>query len=408
MKNNIKMTAVAAFGLEGILAQELENIGAMNIEIGHKAVTFEGNNRTLYRANLELRTALRVLIPKHTFRFRNEEELYKKIYAIDWQEVLTPQTTFAINSAVKSEKYTNSNFMSLKAKDAIVDKLRAVYGKRPNIDLDNPFLRLHLLIIDDDCTISFDTSGDSLHKRGYRVNQGTAPMNETLAAGMLLLAGWDGQCNLIDPMCGSGTILMEAAAIAYNIAPGLLREHFGFMNFPDFDDKLWQSLKNEARSRQRNFDHIIYGSDISNNAIQIAKQNIKAAQLDWKIIVRNYDFFKYEADFLSEDDSAENDGSAEKPVEYQGIVMLNPPYGERMPQQDIEDFYERIGDTLKQSFTGYDAWIISSNKTALKKIGLRTSKKLTLFNAGLECKYHKYEMYSGSRKSKYQTDQSLT
>lgn len=390
MKNDTRITAVTAFGLEEVLAQEIEEIGGNNIEIGNKAVTFEGGLRTLYRANLELRTALRVLLPKYHFTFKDEEEYYQHIYKIEWQEHLSHETTFAVNCALKSDKYTNSNFMSLKAKDAIVDKLRAVFGKRPNVDLDNPHLRLHVLIIDNACTISFDSSGESLHKRGYRTKQGQAPMNETLAAGMLLHAGWYGQCNFIDPMCGSATILMEAASIAYNIAPGMLREHFGFMNFPDYDEKLWQSLKREARSRQRKFEYKIMGSDSEDSMVQIAAQNLFAAGFEDKVLVNKKDFFKYTKGYLEANNMSEG-----------GILILNPPYGQRLPQAEIEQFYRRIGDTLKQSFTDYDAWIISSNKSAMKSIGLRSAKRLTLFNAGLECKYHKYELYSGSKKSKY-------
>ncbi len=392
--DKFEMTATTAFGLEEVLAEELYNIGAENIELGNKIVYFLGDNTVLYRANLELRTAIRVLIPQFYFKFRNEKELYENIFDIDWQEILNPNTTLAINSAVKSEKYTNSNFISLKVKDAIVDKLRSHYGKRPNIDLENPYLRLHIFIINDSCTISFDSSGESLHKRGYRTEQGAAPMNETLAAGMILISGWDGQSNFVDPMCGSGTILMEAASIAYNIAPGKNRSHFGFMNFPDYDEALWNKIKEDAISREREFKFKIFGSDADKSAIKNAKANIINANFAWKIIVRNKDFFEYSKEFLIENELlADNENVA--------TIMMNPPYGERISQDDIEVFYEKIGDTLKQNFTGYNAWIISSNKPALKKLGLRTSKKLTLFNAGLECKFHKYELYTGSRKSKY-------
>ena len=382
------MIAKTSFALEEVLANELKAIGAEDIEVLNRAVSFTGTKETMYRANLELRTALRILKPIYTFRVRDEIELYKETKRFDWDEYLTPKTTFAINSAVHSNNFNHANYVALKVKDAIVDQLRTVYGRRPDVELENPDLRLHVHISDDRCTISLDSSGNSLHKRGYRIGQGLAPINEVLAAGMILLTGWDGQSNFVDPMCGSGTFLMEAATIAYNIAPGIKISEFGFMRWKDYDEQLWRRIVSDAKSRERDFEHQIMGFDESARVINIAKHNIKNAELGWKILVKTSKLQDLTPDILP-------DG---------GLVMINPPYGERLNIADVERLYKSIGDALKQNFLGFTAWIISSNKEALKYIGLKTSRKLQLFNGSLECKFHKYELYKGSRKAKYQQD----
>lgn len=390
-ENRFELIAKTSFGFEQLLAKELDLIGAEEIEVLNRAVSFSGTKETMYRANLELRTALRILKPIYSFRVRDEIELYRETKLFDWDKYLTPHTTFAINSAVHSENFNHENYVALKVKDAIVDQLRTIYGKRPNVELENPDLRLHVHISGNDCTISLDSSGNSLHKRGYRIGQGLAPINEVLAAGMIMLTGWDGQSNFIDPMCGSGTFLMEAATIAYNIAPGIKIKEFGFMKWNDWDEDLWKSIVDNAKSRERDFEHTILGFDESPKAIKIAKDNIKNAELGWKILLKVKKLEKLQSDMLT-------DG---------GVVMINPPYGERLKDSDIERLYKSIGDTLKQNFDGFSVWIISSNKGALKHIGLRTSKKLTLFNGSLECKFHNYEIYKGSKKSKYNDNKTV-
>lgn len=394
MENKYPMTATTNFGLEEILAGELEKIGAEDIELMYKAVTFQGDLETMYRANLELRTALRILKPIAKFQIRNEQDLYDNTFAIEWNKYLTPDTTFAINVAMYSEKFTNSNFLAMKAKDAVVDQLRTAYdGKRPNVELDDPDLRLHFYINLDQCIVSLDSSGNSLHKRGYRIGQGVAPINEVLAAGMIMLAEWDGQCDFIDPMCGSGTMLMEAATIAHNIAPGILNDNFGFMKWNDFDKELWQKIHANAKAAEREFKHQIIGFDDSPKVVSIAKENIKNAELGWKALIKVKRFQTLTPEYLQ----ALN-------VSNEGVIMMNPPYGERLVQDDIETLYKEIGDCLKLNFDGWTAWMISSNKAALKAVGLRTSKKLTLYNGPLECKFQRYDLYRGSRKSKYLND----
>lgn len=388
-ENKFVMTAKTSFGFEHILANELTAIGAEDIDILNRAVAFKGTKETMYRANLELRTALRILKPIYSFRVRDEVELYRETKQFEWDKILNPDTTFAINSAVYSENFNHENYVSMKVKDAIVDQLREVFGSRPDVDITNPNIRLDVHISDENCTISLDSSGNSLHKRGYRIGQGIAPINEVLAAGMILLTGWNGDSDFIDPMCGSGTFLMEAATIAYNIAPGIKIEEFGFMKWRDWDENLWKIIVANAKSREREFHHQIIGFDESPKAINIAKANIKNAELGWKVLLKVRKLEELTAEELT--------GG--------GLVMINPPYGERMDREDADALYKSIGDSLKKNFDGYSVWIISSNKEALKQIGLRTSRKITLFNGSLECKFHNYQMYRGSRKAKYQQNE---
>jgi putative N6-adenine-specific DNA methylase len=391
-QNNTKFELVAttAYGLEQILADELLLIGAEDIEILTRAVSFIGTKEIMYRANLEIRTALRILKPIYSFRAKSEIELYRGVKEVKWETYLNPDRTFAMNSAVHSDYFNHENYVSLKSKDAIVDQLRTTFGTRPNIDVVNPDLRINIHISGDRCNVLLDSSGNSLHKRGYRIGQGLAPINEVLAAGMILLTGWKGDSDFIDPMCGSGTFLMEAATIAYNIAPGIKIAEFGFMKWDDYEPELWERIKANAKRREKDFHHKIIGFDESPKAIRITKENVKNAELGWKILLR----IKTLEDIIPSDLT---DG---------GTVMINPPYGERMSENDINSLYETIGDCLKQNFEGYSVWIISSNKDAMKNIGLRTSKKLTLYNGSLECKFHNFQIYKGSKKSKYLTNES--
>jgi len=383
---NYEMTAKTLFGLEDVLVEELRRIDAKDIVKLNRAVSFKGNKKTMYRANLELRTALRIYKPIHKFRVRNENELYKRTREFDWEGFLNKNTTIAIDSTVNSTNFNHENYVALKVKDAIVDKIRAKFGARPNVDTDNPDYRLHVHISREDCTLSLDSSGNSLHKRGYRISQIHAPMNEVLAAGLIMLSGWDAQSNFVDPMCGSGTLIMEAATFAYNIAPNFLIKHFGFMNWADMDIELWNEIKEEANNRERDFGYKIFGLDESPKAIKITKENIKNSGLDWKVLIKLRKFEK-----IREDDIEGNSG----------VVIINPPYGERLREDDIINLYSKIGDSLKQVFTGFNAWVISSNKEAMKHIGLKASRRLTLFNGSLECKFHKFEIYEGTRKKKW-------
>ncbi len=385
MSEKFNMTAKTFFGLEEILAEELKQLGADDIEILTRAVSFRGNKELMYKANLYCRTALRILKPVHKFRVRNEKDLYKRTKDKDWSEFLTNDMTFAVDSAVYSEHFNHENYVALKVKDAIVDQFRARTGKRPSVNTIEPDLRINVHISREDCMISLDSSGYSLHKRGWRDAQDKAPINEVLAAGMIILSGWDGKAPFVDPMCGSGTILMEAAAIANSIAPGKMRD-FGFASWVDFDEKLWRDLQNEASDAEIITDRKIVGRDRSKKAISIAKNNINNCGFDKYIDLGNCEMEKLDPPRPADDET--------------GIVIMNPPYGERLEEKDIIELYKNIGDNLKKSFAGYNAWIISSNIPALKRVGLKASRRIPLFNGPLECRFYKFELYKGTRKIK--------
>ena len=370
-------------GLEPVLAAELAAIGAENIRPVTRAVLCEGDLRLLYRANLELRTALRVLQPLESFRVADEDELYRKIRQIDWSQYMDADDTLAVDAVTNSRVFSHSKYVALKTKDAIVDQFRKRSGRRPGVDVLAPTLRINIHIWRDQCNVSIDSSGDSLHKRGYRVDKLEAPINETLAAGMILHSGWARDCPFIDPMCGSGTILIEAALYAYNIPPQLHRRSFGFMKWKDFHAGLWESVLGEARDNIRpGFDHPLLGYDRDFRALKIAQQNAVAAHLEGKVIIERHRFERLE------------------PPAGKGLLIMNPPYDERLSNANINELYKMIGDRLKKHFAGYEAWILSSNTEALKHVGLRPSKKLTLYNGALECKFQKYELYHGSLKEK--------
>jgi len=375
------IVATTLYGLEDLLIQELDALGAQNIQKLNRAVSFTGNKKVLYRVNLETRTALRILMPIHTFHAKDEDQLYRNVREIDWSEYLGVKRTLAIDSVVNSEKFTHSHYVSLKVKDAIVDQFRDKTGKRPSVDLENPSLRINVHIDDTECSLALDSSGDSLHRRGYRTEKNLAPVNEVLAAGMVQLSGWNKERHFIDPMCGSGTIVIEAAMYAYNFAPGLLRTGFGFQDWDGYDEPLFRQLYSDCWDRvASDYDYQIIGADISGKSIRIAEENAKRAQLEGKIRFENTSLENF------------------TPPDGDGVVVMNPPYGERMKKDDIELFYGMIGDQLKQNFAGYSAWILSANKDAIKRVGLRTSERLTLFNGPLECKFHRFDMYRGSKK----------
>ena len=373
------MVAKTFRGLEGVLAKELLEIGAKDIVVLNRAVSFTGGKDLMYRVNYYARTALSILKPVITTRIKNEVQLYNAARSVNWQDYLDSRDTLTIDSTVSSVNFNNSMFVSQKVKDAIVDQFRDAYGRRPSVNNENPVVRLNVHIANEDLTISLDSSGTSLHRRGYRIAHGQAPLNEVLAAGMIKLTEWGGNTNFVDPMFGSGTLLIEAALIAYHIPPGIFRKSFGFEKWPDFDSQLFNEVA-EENEEKKNLGLSVTGGDISKKAFESAGKNIINAMLTKKISIRQ----------LSVDDFIPPEGG--------GMAIINPPYGERIKQNELNALYTRMGDALKKHFDGYDVWIISSNKEAMKRIGLRASARLTLYNGALECKYHKYEIYSGSRK----------
>jgi putative N6-adenine-specific DNA methylase len=385
--------------LEEVLAQELIALGANNVQIGRRAVSFTGDKALLYRANLCLRTALRILVEISTSRRleitrsrKPEDALYDAVKSIDWSKYMTPDSTFAIDATVYSETFRNSRFVTYRVKDAVADYWMERTNQRPNVNTENPDIRINVHIANEQLTVSLDSSGESLHKRGYRVATTEAPINEVLAAGMLLMAGWQGQSDFYDPMCGSGTLPIEAALIARNIAPGIFRKEFGFERWPDFDADLWNDIYNDD-SHERAFDHKIYGSDASFYAIQQAAKNVKSAGVQKDVELRQIRMEEIKT--ITNHQSPITNASP--------LVMLNPPYGERLASnKDMEDLYGKIGTALKHQFTGATAWIISSNDAAMKCIGLKPSKKMRLLNGELDCQFNKYELFQGKRKDNNQ------
>jgi putative N6-adenine-specific DNA methylase len=366
-------------GLEEVLATELIALGADNIEIQRRAVSFTGDKALLYKANLQLRTAIRILKPIATFRAGTPDEIYEEVKKIDWTEFMDLTTTFAIDSTVFSEEFNHSKFVAYRVKDGIVDWFKEKFNDRPSVKLDNPQLSFNVHVAQNRCTLSLDSSGESLHKRGYRVNQTEAPISEALAAGMLLIAGWNGQSNFLDPFCGSGTFLIEAALIALNIPPGLYRPSFGFEQWKDFDKQLFDDLYQDD-SNERPFEFKIFGTDISRRAIEVATENIKSAGLS--------KYIELEVKPVDQ---------LEPPTE-NCLIVTNPPYGERLNTDDIADIYSAFGTVLKHKFAGSSAWVISSEESLLDKIGLKPAKKVKLLNGALDCLYNRYDIFSGKRK----------
>ncbi len=370
-------------GLEKLLAEEVFACGGQSVEILTRAVKCKGDKAVMYRLNYKSRLALRVLREIKTFDVETENDLFTRVKKFSWKYFLSPDQTFAIYATVSKSQMQHSHYVALKTKDAIADYFRDESGKRPNVDIDNPDIRIQVHITGTKCTLLLDSSGDSLHKRGYRIGQGKAPINEVLAAGMISLSGWEGKTTLLDPMCGSGTILCEAAMIARNIPAGYFRKEYGFMHWPDFDEDLWQSIIAEENAKIINQQVKIYGSDVNQNILEVASETIAGAAFTDGIELKQVAF--------------EN---SKPPSNQGGIIITNPPYGERIQKSDILAFYKMIGDTLKNLYPGYEAWLITSHFDALKSLGLRTSKKIKLYNGPLECRFVKYELYKGSRKTK--------
>ena len=380
MEQEFKLIAKTFMGLEPVLAKELTRLGANNVEIGRRMVSFTGDKEMMYRANFSLHTAIKILKPINHFKARSADDVYEKIMEMDWSKYLDNERTFTVDAVVFSEDFRHSKFVAYKVKDAIVDQFREKTGKRPNISVANPDIRLHIHIAEDDCTLCLDSSGESLHRRGYRQESVDAPLNEVLAAGMILMTGWQGDTDFIDPMCGSGTLLIEAALIARNMAPGLFRKEYAFEKWPDFDAELFDKIYNDE-SQERDFQHHIYGYDIDIKAVNTARLNVKAAGLTADITIEQQDF----KDFT-------------QPKE-KSILVSNPPYGERISTPDLLGTYRMIGERLKHQFVGGEAWILSYREECFEQIGLKPSIKIPVFNGSLECEFRKYQMFDGKMKS---------
>ncbi|MCR5579107.1 MAG: N-6 DNA methylase [Prevotella sp.] len=379
MEQNFELIAKTFMGLEPVLAKELTQLGANDIQIGRRMVSFTGNKELMYRANFQLHTAIRILKPIRHFKAKSADDVYEEIKKIDWTDYLGSEKTFAVDAVVFSEEFRHSKFVSYKVKDAIVDQFREKTGKRPNISIANPDIRLHIHIAEDQCTLCLDSSGESLHRRGYRQESVEAPLNEVLAAGMILMSGWQGDTDFIDPMCGSGTLLIEAALIAKNMAPGLFRKEYAFEKWPDFDADLFDEIYNDD-SQEREFKYHLYGYDIDMKAVNTARMNVKAAGLSADITIEQQDF----KDFTQPQNKS--------------IIITNPPYGERISTPDLLGTYRMIGERLKHQFKGNDAWILSYREECFEQIGLKPSIKIPLYNGSLECEFRRYQMFDGKLK----------
>jgi putative N6-adenine-specific DNA methylase len=382
MNSDFRMVATTMFGFEELLATELKNLGAQDVEVAVRSVYFKGDKGFMYKANIALRTAIRILKPIKRFKVAHEDDLYKKLMQIEWEKYMNVDSTFSIGAVVNSDNFTtNSHYISLKSKDAIADYFRNKYSKRPNVDVQHPDLKIHVHIQKDLCSVSLDSSGDSLHKRGYRSSTNIAPINEVLAAGLVLLSGYTGECNFIDPMCGSGTILIEAAMIANNIPANINRKEFGFEKWEDYDEELFFTIQESLLKKIRSSHFKIMGFDKAPSAIVKAKENVKNANLEEFIGIHHVNFF-----------------NSVKEVFGQTTILFNPPYGERL-NVDVQEFYKKIGDTLKHGYPDCTVWFITSDMEALKYVGLRTSRKIPVKNGDLDCKFVRYDMYAGSKKA---------
>ena len=376
MEQEFELIAKTFMGLEPVLAEELTNLGANNVQIGRRMVSFTGNKEMMYRANFQLHTAIRILKPIAHFKARSADDMYEEVKKIDWSQYIEKGKTFSVDSVVYSEEFRNSRFVTYKVKDAIVDQFRENTGERPNISVTNPDIRLNIHVAEDDATLSLDSSGESLHRRGYRQESVEAPLNEVLAAGMILMTGWRGECDFIDPMCGSGTLLVEAALIAHNMSPGVFRKEYAFEKWPDFDQELFDDIYNDD-SQERPFDHHIYGYDVDMKAVNTARINARAAGLSSDITVEQQDFKDFK-----------------QPAE-KTIIVTNPPYGERISTPNLLGTYKMIGERLKHEFTGNDAWVLSYREECFDQIGLKPSIKIPVYNGSLECEFRKYSMFQG-------------
>lgn len=375
---NFKMQAKTFYGFEKILAKELQSLGGANVRIKNRLVEFEGDKGFMYKANYSLRTALRILKPIHRFKAHNETELYNEAKKVSWEEIFTPRQSFRVDFTVNSPQFKHSQFAALKVKDAIVDRFRDKTGIRPNVQKDNADVVINLHITHTTVTLSLDSSGEPLFKRGYRVETGAAPMNEVMAAGLLTMAGWDGKGNFLDPMCGSGTFLIEAAMIAMNIPAQLHRKKFSFEFWKDFDENLFEKIKQTRLNRIQDFSGEIVGYDINMLMLKVAERNIKSADLQDFIKVKQVNFFQT------------------KKEHFPLLIVFNPPYGKRM-EVKTEDFYRKIGDTLKNNYPNTFAWFITSDLESAKDTGLWYTEKIKLYNGKIETEFVKYEIYDKAK-----------
>jgi putative N6-adenine-specific DNA methylase len=381
MDENYNMLAKCFYGFEAVLSKELRDLGAQNVREGVRSVSFKGDKGFMYKANLALRTALRILVPVFELTVKSDDDLYRQLTRLPWEKYLDVSGTLAVNATVHGETFKHSHYVALRTKDAIVDYFRRRDHKRPNVDVKHPDVLFHVHIHENKCVVSLDSSGESLHRRGYRSETNIAPINEVLAAGLILMSGYSGSVHFIDPMCGSGTLLIEAAMIACNIPAGIHRKEFGFEKWKDFDPNLFEIIHSSLLKRVKNASHEIIGFDKAPSAIRKSVDNIENASLQEFIRVERKNFF-----------------TEPKPVDGDALVLFNPPYGERL-NIDVKEFYGKIGDSLKQNYPETTAWIISSDfVTGIKSIGLRSSRKVKVFNGKLECRFVKYEMYKGSSK----------
>ncbi len=374
-----KLIAKTFSGLEDVLAKEVKKIGGKNVRRGKRAVFYDGNLEMIYKSNYFLRTALRILKEIEVFQFKDVDQFYLKCKTVNWNKYFDVKQNFVISSVVvNSREFNNSMFASLKVKDAIADYFRENFGERPNVDTENPDIIVNVHIYQNTCTLSIDTTGESLHKRGYRVKQGEAPLNEVLASGLIMLAGWYGNSDFMDPMCGSGTLAIEAAMIAQNIPPAKFRKEYAFQKWNDYDQLLWDKITEPTEKRE--FRYKIYASDISGSNLLNAQTNARRALVFNKIVFQKSDFNDLELSLEG------------------ATIITNPPYGERLREDNLNGLYAMIGERLKHQYPGNTAWVLTSSFESLKYVGLKPAVTLDLFNGALKCKYNKYEMFSGKRK----------
>ncbi|MCC7051151.1 MAG: class I SAM-dependent RNA methyltransferase [Bacteroidia bacterium] len=378
-----KLIAKTFFGLEQVLANELQALGAENIEPANRAVSFTGTKEIMYKTNLHARTALRILkIITEEGKAADQQELYDTVKKIPWEEIISFNDTIAVDSTTNNSNFNNTMFVSLKVKDAIVDRIREKMNKRPSVDTDKPDIRINVHVFRETCTISLDSSGSSLHLRGYRDSAVKAPLNEVLAAGLIKLSGWDGTQNFLNPMCGSGTLLIEAVMLAKNIPAGFFRKEFAFEKWKDFNTELWEQILEDAKQNIDELHCLIEGFDSARKSIEIAKDNIKSAGLQNDIKLSFTSFEKYE------------------PNAPGCIAIINPPYGERMVEDEISELYKMMGTRMKHFYKGYDVWIITGSKEGMHNIGLKTSRRIQVYNGGLECRFIQYQIFDGKMKDK--------
>ena len=385
-KGDFEMKVTTFFGLEEILAKELLHLGGKEITPFKRGVSVVGDIGFLYKINLCSHTALKIVIPIIKFNANNENEFYDNVKKIDWERFISVTDSIMIESVLNSDLFTHSLFVSQKAKDAIVDRFRERTGKRPDVDLIFPAFKLYIHVFKNEVTINLDSSGDPLYKRGYRSDINDAPMKEVLAAGLVKLSGWERHIELIDGMCGAGTIAIEAALWANNIPPGYYRPNFTFMKWHNYDEKLFETIYESSISKIKNEPVNIIANDIDELTVKKAITNTKNAKVDDVVTCVNHSFFDL------------------NPSRKGGVVILNPPYGERLEVQEIEKLYKEIGNKLKKDFQNYNAWIITSSPEAIKSIGLRPSRKIQIYNGSLECRYLKFELYGGSKKASKNPD----